>query len=45
VPSYSVATYSLITLTLPLAALAASGAVAAVPVSRHGPGAYPSLPL
>ena len=41
-PSYSVATCSLI--TLPLADLVASGATAAVLMSRYGPSAYPSLP-
>jgi hypothetical protein len=43
VPSYSVATCSLI--TLPLADRVASGTMAAVLMSRYGPSAYPSLPL
>ena len=42
-PSHSVAVYSLI--TLPLAGRVASGAMAAVLMSRYGPGAYPWLPL
>ena len=42
-PSYSVAMYSFI--SLPLAGLVASGAMAALLMSRYGPSAYPPLPL